>query len=125
MPPDLASNNPLWGPGQLLFAAPPSLDVKFVDAGSELSALFLNTQLNVATPDSGPLSLTYVLCIQVPLNLAKDQQLIGYRQKLVLGILRTVGVRVSVVAELAGTLKCLEFEALDGNAGVPESVPHL
>jgi hypothetical protein len=81
---------------------------QFTSNSNEFSAVFPGGQLRF-DQDTGPTSLTQVMSIRASITIPAGQQLIGYLQGLQYGVTRTPGVRVLIVADLAGTLHTIEL----------------
>ena len=47
--------------------------------------------------------------MHVPIEIASDRRAFGYTQEINVGITRTAGARVSIIADLGGTLHTLEY----------------
>jgi hypothetical protein len=90
------------------FSVPFDAAAQLVTIGNELSAVFPGGELRF-DQGTGPTSLTQVMSISASVTIPAGQQLIGYLQQLQYGVTRTAGVRVLIVADLAGTLKTVEL----------------
>jgi hypothetical protein len=99
----------VWGTPEVVFSAPAAAAVNFISNGVELAAVMTSVNLRF-DPGVGPTSLTQVLAFHAPITVADGRQLIGYVQDLSFGITRSPGVRVLIVADLAGTVKTIECE---------------
>jgi len=118
------SDESTWGAGGLLFSAPNDLTIDFETNGDDFSAVFSDAQLQLGADDD-TLCLRQVVAIRVPINVPKGQKLVGYRQEVSFGVTRTVGIHALLIAELAGTVKVVEYDfvAPGGDASDPISIP--
>ena len=118
------SDDSIWGAGEILFSAPKVLAVELNSNGDNFSAVFSDAQLTLGSDDD-TLCLRQAVAIRVPINVPEGQKLVGYRQQLSFGVTRTVGIHALLVAELAGTVKVVEYDfvAPGGDAGDPISIP--
>ena len=90
------------------FSVPLDAAAQFTTNANEFAAVFPGGELRF-DQGTGPMSLTQVMSISAPITIPAGQQLIGYLQQLTYGVTRTPGVRVLIVADLAGTLKTIEL----------------
>jgi hypothetical protein len=102
------SDASFWGTGEVVFSAPTAVTATFDGNGPILSAVVTSAALRVE-PDTGPTSLTQVMSFRAPFTVPKGRQLIGYVQDITFGIQRSPDVRVLIMADLAGTVKTVEF----------------
>jgi hypothetical protein len=98
----------VFGDPKQELSVPLDAATQFTANGPEFAAVFPGGELRF-DQDTGPMSLTQVISISAPVTLPAGQQLIGYLQQLEYGVVRTPGVRVLIVADLAGTLKTIEL----------------
>jgi hypothetical protein len=98
----------VFGDPKQEFSVPCDAAAQFTINGNELAAVFPGGQLRF-DQDTGPTSLTQVMSISASITIPAGQQLIGYLQQLQYGVTRTPGVRVLIVADLAGTLETIEL----------------
>jgi hypothetical protein len=101
-------NESIWGCGELVFSAPKVLAASIGSTGDDLAVVFSDWQLKLEV-DAGPLYLTQVASIRVPISVTEKQVLVGYVQTVLFGIERTPGVRGLIVADFMGSLHSLEF----------------
>jgi hypothetical protein len=103
------SVDPTFGTAEIVFSAPTTVTANFTNNGPELGAALSGFALELDL-DAGPTSLTQVMSLRAPVTFAKDRQLIGYVQEIQFGIKKPPDVRVLIVADLAGTVKTVEFD---------------
>ena len=115
------SGESVWGSGEMVFSAPAAVAAEFSKNGIEFAVAFPDNQLRLE-PDVGPTSLTQVVSFRVPLTVPANQQLTGYLQTMTIGVSRSPDVRVLVVADLAGTVKTIEFD-YEASGGTPVEEP--
>jgi hypothetical protein len=103
------SDESVWGGAEVMFSAPAAITASFSKAGTQFAVVFSNNELRLE-PDAGQTSLTQVVSFRAPVTVAHDQQLTGYLQGITFGVSRTPDVRVLIVADLAGTVRTMEFD---------------
>jgi hypothetical protein len=117
-------DQPFWGDASVEFTAPQAVEVDCAANGPIFSAAFPESSFRF-DPTVGTLSVTHVISLRVPVNLPAGQELTGYWQVLQFGLGRTPGVRALIVADLAGTLRTLEYDydtpPADPNAPMDEA----
>ena len=99
----------IWGCAEVALSAPAAVSAEFTSNATQFAATLNDGGLKLE-PNDGPTSLTQVISLRVPVTVAADQQLIGYLQDLTFGVQRSPDVRVLIVADLAGTVKTVEFD---------------
>jgi hypothetical protein len=102
------SDQPIWGDAKVTLSVPNPLAVSCTSNGDDFSAVFSHAGFRL-DPGTGFTCQTLAVSIRVPVHLAAGKQLVGYRQVLNFSVGRTPGVRVLIVADLAGTLQSVEF----------------
>lgn len=103
------SDETIWGCPEVVISAPTALDMQFTRIDNHLAAVVVDGVLRLEAGD-GPTSLTQVVSLRAPISVAEGRLIVGYLQDLTIGVERSAGIRVLVVADLAGTLKTLEFD---------------
>jgi hypothetical protein len=99
----------IWGSAEVALSAPAAITAYFVNGGCEQSIAFTDFGLKLE-PDVGPTSLTQVASFRMQVNVPADQQLMWYVQQLHFGEVLSQDVRLLIVADLAGTVKTIEFD---------------
>ncbi|MFN8491759.1 MAG: hypothetical protein U0350_29435 [Caldilineaceae bacterium] len=112
---DIMTQQNIWGSPLVTLSAPAEITLNATAADAQLALVTPNAKVELQA-GSGPASLTQVLAFRVPVCIADHQRLVGFVQELTLGITKSNGVRVLVIADLAGTMKIFEEGFADPTA---------
>ena len=101
----------IWGfpvKPTVTLSAPAKVSLESTATDTSLSILPKGAQIEFQ-PDSDRENCTQVFSFRIPVNISKEQRLLGFVQDITLGITKSGGSRVLIVADLAGTVKTFEW----------------
>ena len=110
----------LWGEAGVTASAPAGVTVQSSANGPQLALAFSGARLELPA-EAGPDGATQSFTVRAPLGWKGHRRLAGFVQDITLGLQKSSGARVVVVADLAGVSRTFEFDyAAPGAAPVSE-----
>ena len=103
-----AQEEGVWSSPDLILSAPETIELEATSNGNQLAVGWSNLKVELQAND-GPASSTRVFSFRVPVRVLNSQRLIGFLQDIAIGIVKSNGARVLIVADLAGTVNTFEF----------------
>lgn len=97
----------VWGSPIITLSAPAAVTLNATATGAQLGIVATGTEVELKV-GNGPASVTQILSFRIPVRISGTQRLLGFVQDVTLSIMKSNGVRVLVVADLAGTTKTFE-----------------
>lgn len=113
-----------WGSPLVTLSAPNEVTLEATAAANQIAVLTPGARIELQA-GSGPASLTQVLSFRIPVYIPEKQQLLGFVQDVILGITKSNGARVLVVADLAGTVKTFEMGFAESTATPINQALHI
>ena len=106
----------IWSSHSVTLSAPGEFSFQETIEGTACS-LVSNACVVELEPGKGPLSLTQVVAIRIPIQISESQMLYGYMNDMNWGFTKSVDCRILIVVDFAGTTKTFEVgygEAISG-----------
>lgn len=97
----------VWGSPIVTLSAPAPISLQATAAGAQVAIVPTGAQVELQA-GSGPASVTQILSFRIPVRLSGRQRILGFVQEINLGITKSNGARVLVVADLAGSVRTFE-----------------
>jgi hypothetical protein len=111
----------IWGSPEIVLSTPKKIEVRAVSNSSVTSLLF---QIGISLEsNTDPMSVTQVFSFRIPIKVLDSQFLVGFQQDMTMGIVKTSGSRVSVIAILASSIKTFEF-GFTGDSNPALNIPN-
>ena len=106
----------IWSSHSVTLSAPGAFSFHEIIEGTAIS-LVSNACAVELEAGAGPLSLTQVVAIRIPIQIPKSQMLYGYMNDMNWGFTKSADCRILIVVDFAGTPKTFEVgygEAISG-----------